>query len=409
MTTFQAIAALLTLVALGGYINHRYLRLPATIGHMAFALVLSWTCMTLHALGLFDMAPIREAIGGIDFSAVLLHGMLAFLLFAGAMHLRFKDLREVGLPVAVLATAGVVLATAIIGALTWQGARLAGFDLPFIYALLFGALISPTDPIAVLAILKEAGMSKKLYTKIGGESLFNDGVGIVVFLTILGVATGAQAATAADILALLAQEALGGVALGLALGWAAYGLLSTIDDYRTEVVITLALAAGGYALAELVHFSAPLCMVVAGLFVGNKGRQGMSDLTREKVDGFWELVDEAMNAVLFMLVGFEIVIIAMTFAHVLLGVLAIAAVLAGRFISVGLPVALMSLKVTFEKGTVPILVWGGLRGGLSIAMALSLPEGPEKNIILPVTYIVVLFSILVQGLSFRRFLKWISR
>lgn len=410
MTPFQIIAVLLTFVAIGGYINHKYFRLPETIGHMAFALLLSLCAIILYKLGLFDLAPVRAVIGSIDFSEVLLHGMLSFLLFAGALHIRFDDLKEVGASVAVLATAGVVIATLVTGTLVWESARFIGLNIPYIYALLFGALISPTDPIAVMAILKDAQLSKKLFTKIGAESLFNDGVGIVVFLTILGIALGEQHTGVRDISALIAQKGLGGLTLGFVLGGITDSLMRRVDDYKVEVLLTLALVTGGYALAEFLHISAPICMVAAGLIVGNQGRLVASnDSDREKLDQFWELLDEILNAVLFLLIGLEVIVITITPQHMLLGILAIGAVLLGRLISVSLPIGLMSFQQKFERGTIPIFVWGGLRGGLSIAMALSLPEGPEKNIILPVTYIVVLFSVLVQGLSFPQFLALVKK
>ena len=410
MTPFQIIAVLLTFVAFGGYINHKYVRLPETIGHMAFALLLSLGAIICYKLGLYDIAPVKTIIGGIDFSEVLLHGMLSFLLFAGALQIRLSDLKEVAAPVTILATAGTVIATLVTGTLVWLAARLIGMDLSYIYAMLFGALISPTDPIAVLAILKEANMPKKLFTKIGGESLFNDGVGVVIFLTILGIALGEQKLDAREVSFLLVQQGLGGLALGFFLGWITDSLLHRLDDYKVEVLLTLALVAGGYALAELVHVSAPICMVAAGLIVGNTGRANCEqEVARKRLDLFWELLDEILNAVLFILIGLEVIVITITKQHMLLGGFAITAVLVGRLISVSLPIGLMSLRQKFERGTIPILVWGGLRGGLSIAMALSLPEGPEKSIILPVTYIVVLFSILGQGLSFRRFLTLVER
>lgn len=408
MTPFQIIAVLLTFVAIGGYINHKYLHLPETIGHMAFALLLSLAAILSYKIGLYDITPVRNIVGGINFSEVLLHGMLSFLLFAGALQIRFRHLREVGTPVAVLATAGVVIATGVTGTLVWLAARLVNMDLSYIYALLFGALISPTDPIAVLAILKNADMSNKLFAKIGSESLFNDGVGVVVFLTILSLATGEQQMDIHNISAMLAQNALGGLALGLFLGWITDNLLHRIDDYKVELLLTLALVSGGYALAEFLRVSAPICMVAAGLIIGNKGLKNRQDESK-RVYLFWELLDEILNAVLFILIGLEVIVITIGWRHLQLGAFAIVAVLLGRLISVSLPIGFMSLQRKFERGTIPILVWGGLRGGLSIAMALSLPEGSEKGIILPVTYIVVLFSVLVQGLSFRRFLGFIKR
>ncbi len=410
MTPFQTIALLLTFVAVGGYLNHKYFRLPATIGHMTFALILSLSALVLYKLGLFDITPVQTAVGHINFSEVLLHGMLSFLLFAGALQISLDDLKSVGTPVAMLATAGVLMATLITGTLVWLGAHWLGIQLPFIYAMLFGALISPTDPIAVLAIMKDAGLSKKLYAKIGSESLFNDGVGVVIFLTILGIANGEQKIDPQTIAVLLAQESLGGLALGFFLGWITESLLQHLNDYKVEVLLTLALVTGGYTLAEFLHVSAPICMVAAGLTVGNdKPKNGSKrGQDRERVDLFWELLDEIFNAVLFMLVGLELIVIDITRQHLLLGAIAIAAVLLARAISVSIPIGLMSLKQQFEKGTIPLLVWGGLRGGLSIAMALSLPDGPEKGIILPVTYVVVLFSILVQGLSFKKMMAYFT-
>ncbi|MBU6475012.1 MAG: sodium:proton antiporter [Alphaproteobacteria bacterium] len=410
MTPFQIIALLLIFVAVGGTINHQYFRLPATIGHMTFALILSLGALILYKLGLFDIMPVKAAIGGINFSEVLLHGMLSFLLFAGALQISLDDLKSVGTPVAVLATAGVLMATLITGTLVWAGAQWLGIALPYIYALLFGALISPTDPIAVLAIMKDAGLSKKLYAKIGSESLFNDGVGVVIFLTLLGIASGEQALDPRAIAILLAQQSLGGLALGFLIGWVTESLLQRLDDYKVEALLTLALVTGGTTLAEFLHVSAPICMVAAGLTVGNSiPKNGKRGQDRERVDIFWELLDEIFNAVLFMLIGFELIVITITGQHLLLGGIAVGAMLLGRLVSVSIPIGLMSLQQQFEKGTIPLLVWGGLRGGLSIAMALSLPDGPEKGIILPVTYVVVLFSILVQGLSFRKFLAFITK
>jgi CPA1 family monovalent cation:H+ antiporter len=410
MTTFQIIAVILTAAAAGGYLNYKYIGFPATIGHMAFALLLSLLAIGAGKLGWLDLDGIRNIVNGIDFSEVVLHGMLSYLLFAGALHINFNDLKEVKWPVGILATVGVVLATFISGTLTWYAAQAIGLHLPYIYALLFGALISPTDPIAVLSILKQAGASKNIYTKVGGESLFNDGVGVVVFLAIFGIAASGAKFDPSHFFLSFAYESLGGMALGGLFGWATYRLLRSIDEYKVEVMLTLALVTGGYALAEYIHVSAPLCMVVAGLVIGNHGREfGMSENTRRHIDVFWELVDEILNAVLFLLIGLEILVVTLSGQFMALGLLAIGAVMIARLISVGLPITLMRFNQNFERGTIRLLTWGGLRGGLSIAMALSLPAGEEKNLILTLTYIVVLFSIFVQGLTFQRGIQLMIR
>ena len=410
MTPFQVIATVVTLSAIGSYINYKYLKFPPTVGLMALALVVSLVMIVLGRFEIASSEAIGLFVGGINFSEVLLHGMLSFLLFAGALHINLAELNSVRWSVAVLATVGVITATFITGTLVWLASAVVGLELPYLYALLFGALISPTDPIAVLAILKDSGISKKTYTKIGAESLFNDGVGVVAFLTLIELVNSAGELKIANAAALFLQEALGGAMFGLVCGWITYRLLRSIDEYKVEVLLTLALATGGYALAEELHVSAPIFMVTAGLIVGNHGRNfGMSEVTRERLDVFWELIDEVLNAVLFILIGLEIVAISITASQVYLGLLAILAVLAGRVISVGVPSALMGLGKQYERGTIALLTWGGLRGGLSIAMALSLPLGAQKDIILPVTYIVVLFSILVQGLTFKPALKYLLK
>lgn len=400
MAVFQTIAIVLALAALASYLNHRFVRLPANMGLMVIGLVLSLGFVLFGKLGWYDIGHAAAFVRSIDFSDTLLHGMLAFLLFAGALHVDLSELASQKVPVIVLSTVGVVLATFVTGGLFWLGAGWLGFEFPLIYALLFGALISPTDPIAVLGILKQARAPKSLEIKITGESLFNDGIGVVVFLTILGVIVSGTPPQAGQIALFLVEEAAGGAGLGLALGWLVYKLLRSVDAYQVEVLLTLALAAGGYALAEAIHVSAPIAIVVAGLAIGNHGRAlAMSDKTREHLDKFWELLDEMLNAVLFVLIGIEVIVLKLEWQFVALGLVAIVAVLLARFLSVGLPVGLMRFKRTFSPGAVKILTWGGLRGGISIALALSLPATPERDVILTATYIVVVFSVLVQGLT----------
>ena len=410
MTAFQTLAILLTFAALGAYINNKFLKLPATIGVMAVALVVSLGAIGFNWLGLVDLSAAETFVSHINFSDILLHGMLSFLLFAGALHVDLNELWKFRGIVSLLATIGVVIATFVTGTLVWYAAGWLGFPFPYIEALLFGALIAPTDPVAVLGILKQAGISKSLRIKIAGESLLNDGVGVAVFLVLLGIAANQQAPHPGEVAFVLGWEIFGSAALGLALGWITYRLLRGIEDYKVEVMLTLALVAGGYSFAEVVHVSAPITMVVAGLLIGNHGRVfGMSDKTREHLDVFWELLDEILNALLFMLMGLEMMIISIRAPQLALGLVAIIAMLAGRFISVAIPVYFMRMQHRFEAGTIRILTWGGLRGGISIAMALSLPAGPDKDLLLAMTYIAVVFSILFQGTTFRHFVRMLAK
>jgi CPA1 family monovalent cation:H+ antiporter len=339
----------------------------------------------------------------VDFDETLLHGMLGFLLFAGALHVNLNDLAQQRGVIAVLATFGVIGATFIIGILSWWGFGLVGLEIPFIYCLLFGALISPTDPIAVLGILKQAGVPKSLEIKITGEALFNDGIAVVVFLLFAGIAAGGSEISAASVLGLFAQEAVGGLLFGLATGAGAYWMLKSVDNYQVEVLITLALVTGSYALAEILHLSAPIAIVVAGLLVGNHGRTlAMSERTREHLDTFWELIDEILNAVLFVLIGLEVLILTFREEYLLAGLIAIPIVLLARFITVGVPLRVMRRFRDFSPNAIKLLTWGGLRGGISIALALSLPAGEIRDSLVAVTYLVVVFSILVQGLTLGR-------
>jgi CPA1 family monovalent cation:H+ antiporter len=401
MSLFEIIAILLTLAALFSYINCRTIKLPTTIGVMLIALLFS---LGLIFLGKFFPEIRRwatELLIRVDFDETLLHGMLSFLLFAGALHVNINDLTNQYRVIAGLATFGVLASTFMVGTLTWLLINpVLGIDISVLYCYLFGALISPTDPIAVLGIMKTSGAPPSLKTKIAGESLFNDGIGVVVFLVLLGIATGGHEINPGHIALLFIQEAVGGVLFGFGAGYLVYYMLKQVDNYQVEVLITLALVSGGYALAETLHFSAPIAIVVAGLLIGNHGRQfAMSDVTREHLDKFWELVDEILNAVLFVLIGLEVMVISFSYSIIVAGVLAVLIVLAARFISVSVPILMLKKIRTFSPNVIKILTWGGLRGGISVALALSLPAGEQRQLILAITYCVVVFSILVQGLT----------
>ncbi len=405
MSPSDIIASLLTLAATFSYLNYRYLRLPSTIGLMLIALVASTAVVALAKLG---VAPgvadsARALVHRIDFSETLLHGMLGFLLFAGALLVDLGDLWREKWAVTVLATVGVFISTCVVGVLSAALFARLGLHVAFIYCLLFGALISPTDPIAVLGILRRAGVPRDLETKITGESLFNNGIGVVVFIALLDVVKTGHGPTLWDPILLFLKETFGGALFGAGAGYLAYRLLKQVDQYQVEILMTLALATGGYALADALHLSAPIAIVVAGLLIGNHGRAfAMSDTTREHLDTFWELVDEMLNAVLFVLIGLEVLLVSFTGAHVAAGLLCIPLVLGARFVSVGLPVGLLRLRRQFSPNAVKVMTWGGLRGGISVAMALSLPATPERAVLLTATYAVVVFSILIQGLTVGR-------
>ena len=401
MSILNLCAVIVSAAALLSYVNHRYVRLPSTIGLMIISLGLSLILVVLGALGWTTLdSHVRVWVRSIDFSQALLQGMLSFLLFAGALHINLDDLARHRWIIGSLATIGVVVSTFIVGAMAWLLLPVFGIELSFIYCLLFGALIAPTDPIAVLGVLKTSGVPKSLETKIAGESLFNDGVAVVVFSVILGILAGEAEISAGSIALLFLEEAVGGVVLGLALGYVAYYLLKSVDDYPVEILLTLALVMGGYALAAAIHTSGPITIVVAGLVIGNQGRLfAMSERTRLHIDLFWDLLDEILNAVLFLLIGVEILILSFSDAMLSAGALLIPVVVLARAISVAIPVGVLKLKQSFPRHAVTILTWGGLRGGISVALALSIPVGEERDIILTMTYIIVVFSIIVQGLS----------
>jgi len=405
MELLNIIAIIITLAAVFSYVNHRYLKLPTTIGVMVIALFISLILILVDKLGWgqFDQNA-RMLLENIDFSDTLLHGMLSFLLFAGALHVNINDLAKQKWIIISLASLGVIFSTFLIGVFTWLILGVLNIDIRLIYCLLFGALISPTDPIAVLGLLKTAGIPKSLETKITGEALFNDGIGVVIFLVLLDIARGGHDISESHILLLFATETVGGVIYGLAIGALAYWMLKSVDNYQVEVLMTLALVIGGYTLAMALHLSGPIAIVIAGLLIGNHGRAlAMSENTREHLDAFWELVDEILNVVLFLLIGLEVLVLTLTLNYLLAALMIIPLVLLVRFIVVYIPVTLLKRLREFSPNAVKIMTWGALRGGISVALALSLPAGPERSVILTITYIVVVFSILVQGLTISRF------
>ena len=404
MALIHTLTILICLAALFSYLNHRLLKLPMTIGLMAVALVFSLILLVLGKLGVGIEAEAQRFIGAIDFNEALMHGMLGFLLFAGALHVKLDELLDLKWVIGTLAVIGTILSSLITGTLGYVLFDLVGMPLPFLYCLLFGALISPTDPIAVMGILRQARLPKALEMKIVGESLFNDGVGVVIFLVLLNLLPK-PSVDVGDIVTLFAKEALGGAVLGLVLGYVAYRMLRSVDNYQVEILITLALVMGSFGLADLLHTSGPIAVVMAGLLIGNHGRRwAMSDTTREHLDNFWELLDELLNAVLFVLIGLEVLVLSFQRPYLIGGLVAIPLVLAVRWASVVLQIKAFSLVREFGARTITILTWGGLRGGISVALALSLPHGPMRDAVVTMTYAVVVFSILVQGLTINRVL-----
>ena len=399
-TPFEVAAVLIVLATLLGYINYRFIGLPHTIGLTVTGALAALAVVGIDAL--LPALPIEQAersfLHSIKFSETLLRGLLSFLLFAGALHVDLPRLLARKWTVTVLATAGVLASTLLVGLGFKAVTLLLGFEVSLLWCLVFGALISPTDPVAVLGILKSAGVPAAIEAKIGGESLFNDGVGIVLFTILILAATGSEPLSIGHAAELFGLEAGGGLLLGLALGGAGFALMKTIDEHNLEILITLAIVMGGYALAQRLHVSGPIAMAVAGLLIGDPAvRHAMSDRTRDHLLSFWSLLDEILNSVLFLIIGLEVVAIEIGRTELLAGLLAIPVVLAARALSVGLPLALMAPFHAFERGTYPMLVWGGLRGGISIALALTLPAGELQALLLTATYVVVVFSVAVQG------------
>jgi CPA1 family monovalent cation:H+ antiporter len=406
----QITSILIVLAAAFGAINYLFFKLPSAIGILVVSLLASLGIVVIDAL-LPDMGiedTVRTTVTGVDFSQALLEGMLGLLLFAGALHVKLSDLQKQWSLILLMATLGVALSTLVFGI----GAHLM-FGLPLLVALVFGSLISPTDPVAVLGVLRAANLKKSLETKIAGESLFNDGVGYVVFLVLVGLAFPSDhghGSGISDAAILFVQEAVGGAVIGLFLGWLVFRVMRQIDDYPLEVLLTLALAFGGYQLSVWLHVSAPIMAVCAGLLIGDIGaKHGMSAQTRDYVDAFWKLIDEILNAVLFLMIGFEVFAVTFDFDVLITGVLSIGLALLARFAAVFIPVLLLQRRQEFSNGIVPIMTWGGLKGGISVALALSLPDSEWKPMILAATYVVVIFSIIVQGLTIAPLAKRLGR
>jgi CPA1 family monovalent cation:H+ antiporter len=407
MELYYSFSVLIVLAAVFSYINGRFLKLPSTIGIMVIAMLASIILVVTGSFFPKTFLHFSRLLEGIDFTEVLMGAMLNFLLFAGAIHIHLSDLREQRTPIMVFSTLSVVLSTVLVGSILYFLFPLVYREVPFIYCLLFGALISPTDPVAVLGILKTTNVSRSLETKVAGESLFNDGVAVVVFTILLQVAQNSEVEiTAGGISWLLIKEAVGGLAGGLLIGWLVSKAMQRIDDYKIAVLLTLAAVMGGYLLARAIHISGPLMMVAAGLVIGNYGKKtAMSDTTKDYLEKFWELLDEILNAILFLFIGFELLLIENLTDYWLVGLIGITVVLIARFFSIWIPTKVIPFKNKFSTATVKLLVWGGLRGGVSIALALSVDPGPYKNFILAITYIVVVFSILVQGLTIGKVAK----
>lgn len=410
MTVFEGAGALFTLIAVFGVINHRFIKLPDTIGITAVGLIVS---VCISVLGFHHPGMVKEAqklAAQIDFPEIVVHGLLSLLLFAGALHVDFSKMKQHKAAVLLLATVGVIISTVVVGVGLWVVAFTLGHNLSMLWCLAFGALISPTDPIAVMSILRKAGAPESLELKIAGESLFNDGTGVVAFMTLVGLATGEAHFSFGTVALNLIQEIVGAVALGAILGFCAFGLLRLVDSYAVEIMITLALATAGYSAAEYCHVSAPLAVVVMGLVIGNHAMtRAMSEQTREHLTTFWTLLDELLNLLLFGLIGLEVIALSLKADLILFGLLAVPVVLAARGVSVALPLLALKGFRQLSPHAVKVMTWGGLRGGLSIAMALSLPEFEGKYLVIGATYVVVLFSLLVQATTLGPYIRRLNR
>lgn len=407
MELFLIFSVLITLAAFFSYLNIKFLKLPSGISLMMMGVFAAAGVIVTGYFSSGFTEMIREKLALIDFSEFLLGILLSFLLFAGSLHVSIPELKKSAKSIISFATIGTLISTLVVGYSLFYLLSAFHQDIPLIYCLLFGALISPTDPIAVMGILKKTNLSKNIETNIVGESLFNDGIGVVIFVTILKIATlGPENFGPADIGILFIHEAIGGVIIGLVIGFIGYKLMKSIDHFQTEILISLAMVMGGYSLCHSIHVSGPLAMVVAGLMTGNRGKElAMSDITRDYLGKFWEVTDEVLNAILFMLIGLEIVIVSFDMSYLAIGIITAIIILIARFVSLYVPAVLFRFKRVFGTKSLFIMTWGGLRGGISIALALSLPQNPYKDILVSITFVVVIFSILIQGITVEKVIK----
>jgi len=412
MSLFDIIAIVVTLAALFGYLNHRWLKLEPTVGLLMISLVSSLVVMAMQVIWpqLHIAAGLQTIVANIDFNKALMHGMLGFLLFAGALHVDLEHFIKRKGTIATLATVSLLLSTFFVGGASWLLFNALDLEISFLACLVFGSLISPTDPIAVMGTLKTLQAPKSLEANIAGESLFNDGVAVVVFTGLLALMPGASGHGGdlrfGEMGLFFLREAGGGAALGLATGYITYRLMLSIDAYKVEVMLTLALVMASYSLAWALHVSGPIAVVVAGILIGNRGRAlAMSEEVADYLEKFWELIDEMLNTILFVLIGLEVLVVSFSGRRLIAGVAIIGIVLLARLVSVYVPITLIGLRSKFPRGVVRILTWAGLRGGISVALALSMPPSPERTLIVTSTYMVVLFSIVVQGMTIKKVLR----
>lgn len=413
MTLFQLSGVLLTVVALLGFLNYKIFKLPDTLGITLLALLTSVAVIIVGKFFPEVSSHLTVVMMSINFQEVVFHGMLGLLLFAGSLHVNVNHLKEKFWPIMLLATVAVVLSTFVIGFGIQFFLGLLGVSVPLLYCLLFGAAISPTDPIAVMAVLSQVGVEKGMETQIAGESLFNDASGVVVYVALaemisLSLTGNGPTLDASALVSLLVSEVFGAAVLGFVIGASATRLLYKIDSYPVEILITLAMAVGGYALAEAVHASAPLTVVIMGLYIGNKALEtAMSDKTREHLTSFWNLLDELLNLLLFGLIGLKVVTIDISVTALSAGAGAILICLFGRWVSVALPIGVLRVFTVVEPHSIKMLTWGGLRGAISIALVLSMPNFGQKDVFVVMSYSVVLFSLLVQALTLKSaILSW---